>query len=590
LSYVSAFYDKYAGKILVWEKKEQGSRVRRELVPNWYFYTADRLGDYESITGVRLKKITCLDSNDFDQAVMSHPSRFESDFSPLDRALMDNYSKIPAPHLAVGFIDIEVDYKEDSFQSSKVLRIRPKNDESPWPAETEMTLGPLRKLSSVEQRELEVFDPELNKWLSFEFSKYKYEGESGFAGPANPYAPINALTLYNVDEKKYYTWVLAPRSWAGELPVHLDYVKICKDEKELLTLFLEELHKLDLISGWNSEFYDLPYIGKRIELIFGEHALSMLAFEGGPKPRWSEKARFKHSKNMDLILELNSRVHLDYMLLVKKFNLTTRPSFALNSVAMDELDEQKLHYDGTLAELYNNDFIKFIEYNKHDVTLLIRLDQKFKYIELANRMVHEATVNFKSIYGAVALIETAVANFAHNVLNKIVCDKQIRPEGDPVEGALVMTPEPGFYEWIGACDINSLYPSTIRSLNLSPEKIVGQIQQHEAGWRTFYDARLHPSDKAKQQVELLVMLDGTDEEMAIEVGELITICNEKKWVVSGFGTILDQNEEGLLAAVLTFWFNGRKEMQAEKKKWTKEANKILNEGIKLNPEELSELL
>lgn len=522
MSYISAYHDRYAGQILVWEKNKEGHRVCRKIDNSYYFYVPDRLGDYESITGVRLKKISCTGSNDFDQAVLASPYRFESDIDPLERALQDNYSKLGAPKLSVGFVDIEVDYDE----------------------------------------------------------------AIGFAGPQNPYAVINALTLYNVDEKRYYTYAIPPKSWKGErvwqtpeggmseLPAHLQYVRLFTNEKDLLTAFLEDLHKIDVLSGWNSEFYDIPYIGKRIELIFGAHALSMLAFEGGPKPRWTEKPRFKHSKNMDLVLDLQSRVHLDYLLLVRKFNLTTRQSFALNSVAKDELGEEKLHYDGSLSELYNNDFIKFLEYNKHDVTLLIRLDQKFKYIELANQMVHEATVNFKAIFGSVALIDGAVINFAHNRLNKIVFDKQIRPEGPPVEGALVVTPIPGLYDWIGSCDINSLYPSTIRSLNLSPEKIVGQIKEHEAGWRAFYAARKNPDDQAKQLVELTVTLDGSDEEMPIYVGELIALCNEKKWVVSGFGTILDQSSgDGVVPAILTYWFKGRKEMQAEKKKWAKEKAK-----------------
>jgi DNA polymerase elongation subunit (family B) len=527
LSYISAYHDKYASKILVWEKRQGGNRVRRELEPEYYFYEANRLGEHETITGVRCKRINCTSSSDFDQAVMSiSPSaRFESDFDPLERALMDHYSKLPSPKLAVGFLDIEVDYDE----------------------------------------------------------------AIGFAGPANPYAPINALTLYHVDEKKYYTWALAPKSWVAgtALPEHLQYVKVCTDEKELLTLFLEAIHTVDVLSGWNSEFYDMPYIGKRIELIFGPHALSMLAFEGAPKPRWAEKPRFKHSKDMDQILELQSRVHLDYLALVRKFNLTTRQSFALNSVAMAELGEEKLHYDGSLSALYNNDFIKFLEYNKHDVTLLIRLDKKFNYIELANQMVHGASVNFKAIFGSVQLIDSSIINFAHNTLNKIVFDKQVRPEGTPVEGALVITPVPGFYEWIGACDINSLYPSAIRSLNLSPEKIVGQIKEHEAGWRAFYEAKQYPDDQAKQDAQVTVDLEGSSEELYITAGELVALCTESKYAVSGFGTILDQSSgEGILAAVLSYWFKGRKEMQAEKKKWGKEADKILAEGLKLSPEEL----
>lgn len=126
MSYISAHRFRYEGFIGVWEKTLEGIRVFRKIPESYYFYQPDRLGDHESITGVRLKKITCTGSNDFDQAVLAAPLRFESDIDPLERTLQDNYSKLPAPKLSVGFIDIEVDYKENSFPDSHIVRARKK--------------------------------------------------------------------------------------------------------------------------------------------------------------------------------------------------------------------------------------------------------------------------------------------------------------------------------------------------------------------------------------------------------------------------------------------------------------------------------
>ena len=401
--------------MLVWEKLPSGQRVRKLYDPPHYFYRRDDAGPFISTTGVNLKRVNCSSASDFDEAIADAQLRrvqlFESDVNPLERVLMDTYSTLPAPELIVGLLDIEVDY-----------------------------------------------DPDI-----------------GHANPANPYAPINAFTL--CVNGQMCTVAVPPKSWGpnDKLPDELKDVILVSNEVELLNLLLDFLQPCDVLSGWNSEFYDLPYIAKRIELVLGKHVLDRLALEGGPSPRWTEKARFKHSNEKEPVVDLISRVHLDYLRLFQKFDLTKRQSYSLSNVSLQELGEDKVEFDGTLSELYNNDFVKFVTYNIHDVTLLVRLDAKFRYIELANQMVHMATVNFDSVFGSVQLIDTAIMNYAHNTLQRIVNDRNVRAEGDPVEGAIVVTPNVGFYRWIGACDINSLYPSTIRSLNLSLEKLVGQI-------------------------------------------------------------------------------------------------------------------
>jgi len=531
--FIAAFHDKRENKVMVWERNEAGQRVRRLFDPPHYFYAANSQGTHLSITNVLCKKIECTNMSEFDSLVAEYKLRriqtFETDFSPLERVLTDHYSKLDAPKLVIGFVDIEVDY-----------------------------------------------DPSI-----------------GFAGPMNPYAPINAVTI--AIDGTFTTLAVPPKSWPANevlktskrLPSN---IQLFKTERQLLEVLLDIISKCDVLSGWNSEFFDLPYIAKRVELVLGKHALDRLALEGGPSPRWSEKERFKHSSKKELVIDLQTRVHLDYLRLFQKFDLTKRQSYSLDNVSYEELGIKKVEYEGSLHELYNRDFERFIEYNIHDVTLLTLLDAKKKYIELANRMVHEATVNFAQVFGSVNLIDTAIINFAHNKLNKVVIDKSVRPEGPPVEGALVMTPKPGFYEWIASIDINSLYPSTIRSLNLSPEKIVGQLLGHEAEWRAFSEALANPNDPLKATVPVNVLLDGADEPMQMQAIELVNICKDNKYAVSGFGTILDQSAgEGLLPAVLTYWFKGRKEMQAEKKKHSKLAAEAEKAGDKVKAEEHKKL-
>lgn len=577
--FISSYHDKYKDRVIVWEKKD-GNRVVRDYDPPRYFYIPDKFGDHEAITGEKLKKLHFQDKTEYDQACQTYPQKFESDINPLEKLMMDLYRGQPAPLMTIGFVDIEVDY-----------------------------------------------DPKI-----------------GFPRPSHPYAAVNALTIYRTDIHEYFTFLVPPKGWEGPLPdemVAANYF-ICQDEREIFNMFFDMFDDVDVISGWNSEFFDVPYLGKRAELLFGQSGLKKFAFERGPNPYWGEHERFKGSKEKEIILNLGSRVHLDYLRLFRKFNLEGRQSFSLGAIADDELDIPKLHYEGTLYELYrgsyrpnlqnlipesmwddlyrlqvdreylyqeiegghaaqdildayqeidkqcvNLSFIKFATYNRRDVEVLFELDKKFKYIQLASEMVHEATVNFPAIFGSVQLIDTAIINYCHGVLGKIVFDRKHKA-GEKVEGALVMSPKVGFHRMIGSCDINSLYPSTYRSLNLSPEKIVGQLLEYEAGWRTVYDAVLYPDDDLRQNKYVTFKLEGTtpDEALTITASEMVSLLRDRKFALSAYGTVLDQSSgEGLLASVLSYWFKGRKELQGLKKDFAKKAVEQLktNGGDKTDP-------
>jgi DNA polymerase elongation subunit (family B) len=292
MSFISSYHERGRDKVLVWEKSESGKRIKREYDSPYFFYVPDKNGPFTALTGESLKKIEFDNKRDFDDACRSYPTRFESDFHPQEKVMMTYVGK-KVPVLTVGFLDIEVDY-----------------------------------------------DPTI-----------------GWARPENPYAPINALTLYRSDLEAYFTLAVAPPGWSvmNQLPLEMleDNYFICNSERELLQQFLDLGNDVDVLSGWNSEFFDLPYIGKRIELLFGKSALRSLAFEGGPTPRWGEKDRFKGSKQKEIVLDLQSRVHLDYMALFKKFTLGGRQSFSLQAITEEELDVPKLHYEGTLYELYH---------------------------------------------------------------------------------------------------------------------------------------------------------------------------------------------------------------------------------------------
>ena len=514
-NYVAAWVDYDVDKVIVLERDDGGKVTRVKYNPPYYFFIQDDEGEYESIFGDKLIKAEFESREQYEQAKRHFPDKFESDIAPLKRVLMDNYYGVKTPTVHYAFLDIEVDY------SQKI----------------------------------------------------------GFAGPTNPYAPINAVTIWQSWTGKFLTYVLAPPGWTGN-KADLDNeitrlikagllrdgqipeIRICADEHELLGYMLVDITDADIISGWNSEFFDLPYIAERLLLAGGERMLSRLDWLGTRPPKKEMVNRFGTEEP---IYRLTGRAHLDYMRLFQKFTFEGRTSYALGNILQEEVGVGKLDYEGTLEQLYNNDFPTFIAYNFRDVDGLVQLDQKFKFIALANQMAHESTVDFSAVLGTVSYVETAIANHAHYVLNKRVHDKNIQ-DHDKVEGAIVMSPVPGLYEWVGSVDINSLYPNTIRSLNISPEMIVGQFGFHpeggegEAAWRDI---------RAGNQNRHTLILESGEQHVAT-AQEWQQLLTEQKWALSAYGTVFDQGSgRGVVADILGYWYTERKRLQAEKKKWTK---------------------
>lgn len=510
-NYVAAWVDYSTDTIIVLERDNDGRCYRKKYSPPYYFYIPDENGKYESIFGDRLSRAEFETREEYDAAKRHYPVKFESDIPPIKRVLMDYYYDRPTPRVNYAFLDIEVNYQQ----------------------------------------------------------------QHGFAGPTNPYAEINAVTIYQSWTGKFLTAVIPPSGTTpttAELYAKIDEliavgqmrassrpeILICRDEHQLLTFMCNAISEADIISGWNSEFYDIPYICERLLLAGGPRMLQKIEHLGVRAPRKEMVNRFGSEEP---IYKFTGRTHLDYMRLFQKFTFEGRVSYALGNILQEEVGMGKLEYDGTLEQLYKNDFATFTGYNIRDVEGLVQLDEKFKFIALANQMAHENTVLFDAVLGTVSYVETGITNHAHYKLNKIVHDKTIK-EHDKVEGAIVLTPKIGLHEWVGSVDINSLYPNVIRSLNISPEKIIGQFCSKEEAWSDIRSS----SDRR----HTLILESG--EQHSATGAEWGALLEEHRWAVSAYGTVFDQsNGNGVIADILQYWYSERKRLQAEKKKWEKKA-------------------
>jgi DNA polymerase elongation subunit (family B) len=250
-----------------------------------------------------------------------------------------------------------------------------------------------------------------------------------------------------------------------------------------------------------------------------------------------------------------------------------------------ELGEQKTPYEGTLDQLYNKDFIKFIEYNRQDVALLGRLDEKLKFIALSNELAHQNTVLIQTTMGAVAVTEQGIINEAHR-RGMVVPDRVRRePGSDPAAGAYVAYPKKGLQDWIGSIDINSLYPSVIRALNMAPETIVGQLRQtlteeeierrmtmekksFAGAWEGEFGSLEYQAVMRKDRAQSITIDWETGESnilSAAEVYELI-FNNDQPWILSANGTIFTHEFSGVIPGLLERWYAERQELQTKKKK------------------------
>ena len=522
MSYVDAYLDKDTDRIHVVERAN-GQRKFVEYSANYMFYYPDPRGKHRTIFGDSVAKFSTHNNKEFRKELNIHGSKgklFESDINPVFRCLADNYLGKDAPKLQTCFFDIEVDFHK----------------------------------------------------------------EKGYSKPDDPFNAITAISMYMDWTDQLITLAIPPRGMTMETATDLckrfDNTYLFTSEAEMLTVFLDLLGDADIVSGWNSEGYDIPYTVNRITRVLSKDDNRKWCLWGQlPKKRTYER----YGKE-DVTFDLIGRVHLDYMQLYRKYTYEERHSYALDAIGEYELNERKVQYEGTLDQLYNQDFEKFIDYNRQDTALLNKLDKKLKFIELSSELAHENTVLLMTTMGAVAVTEQAIINDAH-ARGMVVPNRKSRDDTPktPAAGAYVAYPKKGLHDWVGAIDINSLYPSVIRALNMGPETIVGQLRQtmtehaiktkmaakasFAESWEGEFGSKEYQAVMGMERgTEITIDWENGDEDTcsAYDVWRLIFDSNQP-WVLSANGTIFTYERKGIIPALLERWYSERKDLQAHLK-------------------------
>jgi DNA polymerase elongation subunit (family B) len=523
MSYVDVYHDKEKDVLHIVERVN-GKRVYKESPANYVFYYDDPKGKFRSIYGTPVSRFSTRNSKEFHKElkIQSNKTTYESDINAIFRHLETNYLDQDAPNLHVAFLDIEVDFDKDN----------------------------------------------------------------GFSSPADALTKITAITVYLKWLDQLITLAIAPESWkhrADEITSAFENTFLFDDEAMMINTFLDLIEDADILTGWNSEGYDIPYLVNRTSRVLSKDDTRRFCLWG----LYPKKREYEKFGNTLITYDPVGRVHIDYLELYRKYTYEERHSYRLDAIGEYEVNETKTVYEGTLDQLYNNDFKKFIEYNRQDVALLVKIDNKLKFLDLANELAHANTVLLPTTMGAVAVTEQAIINEAH--LRGMVVPNRTRrltDESTQAAGAYVAYPKKGLHDWIGAVDINSLYPSAIRAMNMGPETIIGQIRQSMTqqmietrmgskksfaeAWEGEFSAREYQAIINKDAgVELIVDWENKGSEIlsAAQIYKIIFDSN-KPWSISANGTIFNQEVEGIIPGLLTRWYKERKEMQDKLKEST----------------------
>ena len=448
-------------------------------------------------------------------------------------------------------------------------------------------------------------------------------------------AEITAISLYDVSSKQYFCYILDKKQNIKNYSIDNKQIISCVDEKTLMRKFLDKWQKIDptIAVGFNSDFFDIPYLYYRIKKKLGDEVYRL-------SPIGKIEENIYNPQSPIKIGLVNS---LDYLLLFKKYIAKEESSYKLDALGEKYVNLGKIHYDGNLDALFREDTNKFIEYNIRDVEILEALDNKFKFIDLTILICHLCHTPYESIYYSTVLNEGAILTYLKrrgivapnkpttmnpSIIELSVGDLVVHQRGTPtVEGVIhsirgndvviktssgryvdrilhsirkkegyaggfLLDIKPNLYKWLIDMDFSSLYPSIIRSLNIGIETLKGRIVVEEQNYELWCSmVELKEKDPSEMlTIEKLDKKTYTLKKAQIPVGELIELIEANQWTISANGTFYDTKRKSIAAEVLTDWFKLRQQSKRDMKAAFKSGDIKKSELLDLKQHSLKILL
>lgn len=353
--------------------------------------------------------------------------------------------------------------------------------------------------------------------------------------------PINVITIYCTQRQKFFTW--GTKSFNVEDKAKVEYRHFAQ-EIDMLEDFIRwfKIDPCDILSGWNSAGFDIPYIVNRINYMVGENAANQLS----PVNRVYSRTFMGSFGREETHFHIDGISCVDYLDIYKRFSFSNRESYKLNDIAELELDEKKIDYgDQTLLELMQSNWQVFVEYNIQDVLLLVKMEEKLQFINLLRMLAYVGCTTFEGAMGTLSTVTGAAAIRARQKGQRISTYIRGEDDGSKNPGAYVADPLPGFQENIISFDANSLYPNVMISLNMSPETKIGKI----------------------------VEIDDENVTVRHVNGQVFTLTRQKflqfikaeEIAISKARILFSQKKKGIMPDLVDFYYKERKKVQKELK-------------------------
>ena len=375
---------------------------------------------------------------------------------------------------------------------------------------------------------------------------------------------VTSIAWYDKQVDEWAILILDPKSKLSRTKAKTKEIIPCATEEELLLKFLERFREIDpdILVGWNSDYFDIPYLYYRMCNVLGEDVARYLSPIGYVR----ETPWFK-----DQYVQIAGVESLDYMRLHKKFSWADEPSFKLDAIGEKYAGINKIEYEGNLDKLFEEDPLKFIQYNFRDVEILKVLDEKLEYLSLVKNLAHKGKHNYSEVYANTKTQDGAIS--AYLLSKKIVPPAKDR---NPLSkknyaGGYLFCPKAGIYNYVFDEDLTSLYPSIIMTINIGKETMVGRIIDADDR-----NNRLGLNDlKSRDYAEELIVENTKRSRTKVNIGRLVSMIEQNELSISANGVMFATNRESVLSTILKKWFDERVKYKNAMKKAYKSGDKEL---------------
>jgi DNA polymerase elongation subunit (family B) len=377
----------------------------------------------------------------------------------------------------------------------------------------------------------------------------------GFSTPEDAGNEITAIAIYDDITAKYTAMILDKQMRVTDS--QKDGVSVLRfdNEESLLSHFLTKIEEIrpTIITGWNVAQYDMPYLFNRITTVLGRRSAQRLS---------PINIAYVNPREGEVVLAGVSV--LDYLILYKKFIGRNESNYTLGAIGKRVVKMEKISYSGNLQDLFNSDINRYIEYNLNDVQIVVALDKKLKFIDLARNVCHTGHVPYEYFGMSSRYIEGAMLLYLRRT-GLVATNKSLEGQADfarrteeseeGFEGAYVKDPVPGRYDWVYDLDLTSMYPNIMISLNISPETVISKVED----WNV--ERYLKGDYKS-------VKMGGSE----YDIVDFKKMMDEKKFSIASNGVIYRNDKPGLIPAILIKWFDERKSLRKLAKKYAEDGD------------------